>query len=521
MALWSFFSKKKSPQDLLVSGDLSGALKGFKKELKAKNNKDPLLMLKIGSIYQQMEDPVRARMYFMAVGEYYGDKGFLNKAVAAYKKALDITPNDKSILDKLASYNNQVPKYMINTEILERIRFSQSDQEKDESGALSQKPNEGGEYEDLDGTFKFPEMDEEDQPEPIAAAEPQQQQDPPQEPAEEDPTDLVDFGSEPAIELAAPAQEEPPKIAEEEKPTHPPEEAAMAEAEHSEPAANSENPLQFAAPDFDPDASLVLDEDEEDSRDWGQNKFVEKQEEVDDSHQPDIHDLMAHGTPPQDNASNEPSKQVPETPELKPTPEKPKEKAVTAKIISEDEKMVFSSRSTAASSGKPEAIIRRNFSSLDDALEDLFTNGPDEDRDARKEQDQRHFPLFRTMSTKVFVDFVMALENKDFQNGDLIVKQGTTGENMFIIVEGRVDIILTTGDFTSTVASLETGDFFGEAALISGRPRTASVVAKSSTNCLVLSRNHLKELAVNHPSVVEAIRSVYYARMTENESHGE
>jgi len=521
LALWDLFSKKKSPQDLLLAGNLQGALKGFKRELKAKNNKDPLLMLKIGSIYQQMSDNIRARMYYMAVGEHYGEHGFFNKAVAAYKKALEITPNDRGILEKLASYNNKVPKYMVNSQILDQIRLNA------EESAIKENIQSGDpgidDSQNIDATFRFP--DPEDDPIPFDVKPPASNQtaevQAPVEQVEKPPS------------AQAPAEpEETPEIA-----AIPIQEEYVPKPELSDPNEKKAwNPFENADPDFDPNASLKLEEDDSlaektppqetplvDPNIIPRPKPKPKPDPQSMAQQQAMDDIARRlneqgGVPRASKVAHKPD-------EPKPSPEESaaaSPNTTTAKTVSQDQKMVFSSRSaeTKVKPTKDSVSALRSFSTLDDALEDLFSTGPEEDKAIRKEQDHRHFPLFRTMTTDVFVDFVMALENREFQSGDVVVRQGDPGREMFIIVDGQVDVILSMPQSASTVAKLKTGDFFGEASLITGQPRTASVVAKSATTCLVLSRNHLQQLATNHPSVVETIRSIYYTRMRENESHG-
>ena len=509
---------------MLVAGNLQGALKGFKRELKAKNNKDPLLMLKIGGIYQQMSDNVRARMYYMAVGEHYGEHGFFNKAVAAYKKALEITPNDRSILEKLASYNNKVPKYMVNSQILEQIRL-QAEESAIKKGIQEDSSNLD-DSQNLDRTFKFP--DPEDDPIPLKPETPTEkppakieaQEDIAGTPrADDEDSKALDTDSEEDLDVALFGKQ-----------------AAIA-ATPVAPASEEKgwNPLENADPDFDPNASLRLEEDDDaEAEPAVQTPLIDpnlipkakpkKTGELSDQEQ-----AMEAIAKRLEQEAAKPKQPTSPSPAVMPANEQSRHAppgtapllgSTTARSVSQDQKMVFSSRSSQSSTSDKDSLSAlRTFSSLDDALEDLFSMGPEEDKAARKEQDHRHFPLFRTMSTSVFVDFVMALENREFVAGDVVVRQGNPGREMFIIVDGEVDVILATSQSATTVARLVAGDFFGEAALITGQPRTASVVAKGPTTCLVLSRKHLQDLANNHPSVVETIRSIYYTRMRENESH--
>jgi len=64
-----------------------------------------------------------------------------------------------------------------------------------------------------------------------------------------------------------------------------------------------------------------------------------------------------------------------------------------------------------------------------------------------------------------------------FQNGENIIKAGQTENRMYIILEGRVVVFLSTGKETMQVATMGKGDFFGEISLFTEYPRSATVQA--------------------------------------------
>jgi CRP-like cAMP-binding protein len=76
---------------------------------------------------------------------------------------------------------------------------------------------------------------------------------------------------------------------------------------------------------------------------------------------------------------------------------------------------------------------------------------------------------------------------KTYKKGDLIVKEGDPGKEMFIIQSGSVDVIREDGDKKVIFNTLERGDFFGEMALLEQAPRSATVVAREDTKLLVLN----------------------------------
>ena len=79
--------------------------------------------------------------------------------------------------------------------------------------------------------------------------------------------------------------------------------------------------------------------------------------------------------------------------------------------------------------------------------------------------------------------------NKSFEPGDLIVEEGQTGNGLYVIVSGNVEVLK--GDLTANpqvLAKRGAGDVFGEMALLGEWPRTASVRALDLVQCLGIDR---------------------------------
>lgn len=74
-----------------------------------------------------------------------------------------------------------------------------------------------------------------------------------------------------------------------------------------------------------------------------------------------------------------------------------------------------------------------------------------------------------------------------FQKGDVIIREGDGGREMFIIQSGSVDVIKGEGDSKMVLAVLERGDFFGEMSILENVKRSATVIAKEETRLLVLN----------------------------------
>jgi len=70
--------------------------------------------------------------------------------------------------------------------------------------------------------------------------------------------------------------------------------------------------------------------------------------------------------------------------------------------------------------------------------------------------------------------------------GEIIVKEGSPGREMFIIRSGRVVISKRVGEREAELAVLGKGDFFGEMSLLEGQPRDATARAAADTKLLVI-----------------------------------
>jgi CRP-like cAMP-binding protein len=78
-----------------------------------------------------------------------------------------------------------------------------------------------------------------------------------------------------------------------------------------------------------------------------------------------------------------------------------------------------------------------------------------------------------------------------FEDGEIIVKEGASGSEMYIIQEGQVAVTREIGDQEMVLATLERGTFFGEMSLLEGLPRSATVRAVGETKLQVLRRGGL------------------------------
>jgi sigma-B regulation protein RsbU (phosphoserine phosphatase) len=94
--------------------------------------------------------------------------------------------------------------------------------------------------------------------------------------------------------------------------------------------------------------------------------------------------------------------------------------------------------------------------------------------------------LFEDVDDDLFARFFPRLRERHFRAGGVIVEDNTDGDELFLLVEGRVRIIKRTrSGEENLLALLHSGDFFGELELVDARPRSARVIAVE--DCVVFS----------------------------------
>jgi CRP-like cAMP-binding protein len=87
----------------------------------------------------------------------------------------------------------------------------------------------------------------------------------------------------------------------------------------------------------------------------------------------------------------------------------------------------------------------------------------------------------------------MAIEKciNEFDVGDVIFEEGSTGRELFVVLDGRIDIVKMNGASKTLIVTLGKGEFFGEMAVIDGSARSATAIS-SAPNTRVMRINHAR-----------------------------
>ena len=110
-----------------------------------------------------------------------------------------------------------------------------------------------------------------------------------------------------------------------------------------------------------------------------------------------------------------------------------------------------------------------------------------------------HGPIFENLSTNELSEIARLTHERDFKANEHVFKKLAPAEGMYVIINGAVEII--DPDSKMIFASLETGDFFGELALLDEEPRSASALATQSSTLIGVFRTDLLTLMKRSPEL--------------------
>lgn len=105
-----------------------------------------------------------------------------------------------------------------------------------------------------------------------------------------------------------------------------------------------------------------------------------------------------------------------------------------------------------------------------------------------------------------------AAEAITFQNEAVVVKEGEPGDALYIIVDGIASVRVDDLGNVKPVAELCDGAFFGEMAVITDQPRSATVVASGQLSVLKIPKQTVLEVLKDYPKVKEIIAKIGVAR---------
>lgn len=132
----------------------------------------------------------------------------------------------------------------------------------------------------------------------------------------------------------------------------------------------------------------------------------------------------------------------------------------------------------------------------------------------------KQIPLFASLNEEQHKEIIQRIVMMYYPANYTLFKEGDEGDALYIVKNGSVEIFhpeKEAGEGAKTVATISTGGFFGEMALVSEQPRNASAKANVDSEIFILSKDDFKQLLDTNTALAEQISATMVARLKEND----
>ena len=172
------------------------------------------------------------------------------------------------------------------------------------------------------------------------------------------------------------------------------------------------------------------------------------------------------------------------------------------------------------------SALRRAEIPLSIPAHSIFVTEDDEKRRERKKGEEierrvgalSKIELFEELTDEERRQLAMSLRAAPFVRGEAMTKQGAQAHWLYLIVEGEAEVDIAIDGKSEKVATLHGGDFFGEMSLMTGEPRSATVIAKTDVKCYRLDKQAFKDILHRRPELAEDISCTLARRRVELEA---
>jgi len=126
-------------------------------------------------------------------------------------------------------------------------------------------------------------------------------------------------------------------------------------------------------------------------------------------------------------------------------------------------------------------------------------------------------PLFRSLDRERLLRLVSRASEHVFTAGNAVIRQGETANHVFVVLSGLVRVVQSTFESPlvgQVLAEIGYGEVFGELAMLTDQPRTATVVAVEHTRCLALDPDDFMQVLQRSPDLAMGLLRALAWRLT-------
>ncbi|MBI4350038.1 MAG: cyclic nucleotide-binding domain-containing protein [Elusimicrobia bacterium] len=124
--------------------------------------------------------------------------------------------------------------------------------------------------------------------------------------------------------------------------------------------------------------------------------------------------------------------------------------------------------------------------------------------------------FFASMNMALLEKILNRIEYRLYGGGEKVCRQGEPGDAFFVVAEGKLKVSVREAFlFSRTLATLGTGDCFGEMSLLERKDRNATVACDEGSKIFVLTADHFSQVLTENPSFAQEIKRLAKERQVE------
>lgn len=125
-------------------------------------------------------------------------------------------------------------------------------------------------------------------------------------------------------------------------------------------------------------------------------------------------------------------------------------------------------------------------------------------------------PLFADLGRAERRELLKKFQSRITGPGDIVIEEGEAGRGLFLVLRGEYEVSRQGREQAIKLATLKSGEIFGEIALLRDAPTTATVTSNGTGEVLFLSRDDFKVAVTAHPTMHSTLNSLSTARLQAN-----
>jgi small-conductance mechanosensitive channel/CRP-like cAMP-binding protein len=126
-------------------------------------------------------------------------------------------------------------------------------------------------------------------------------------------------------------------------------------------------------------------------------------------------------------------------------------------------------------------------------------------------------PLFQCLSAAQIYTLIEQSDLNQFGRGERVIEEGADGDSMFILLRGAAHVSISKNGKVIPVATLSSGDCFGEMSLLTGEKRSATVRAEADCDVMEISKHVMGQIVRESPDCLRQLSEILAKRKIETE----